>query len=242
MSARNRKVERELAAAEALLNAMPELRRGTLRGADRPDVRMLVPGAEIGIEHTELSFDHELLRAEHEIGSVFAEARKMALGALPLTLDAAVAVRDDARPAKRDRRTHAARLVALIAREVPFVADDGRMHKFHSPADPLAERVYLRHVPSYRRPFIGPFSVGIAASGIRSHVEACIAGKDALRADYEACAEFWLLIVVPDECRANFADESEFPKLGSFRSGFNRAFIMGRLSGAVAELTLERPD
>ena len=210
---------------------------------ERPDAIVVTPKGKIGIEITSL-YDNELKRKESECEKAVLAARKLYESQNLPALHVSVHIGGENSFNRANRNKFATAIASLVKANIPapgkYVAvenDFNNQARFPYEIDSI---YIFQYAWEDNNLWTAP-SAGFYRQDFAEELQRVIATKDSKLAGYApSCAEQWLLVVAENGSPSTFFDPSSKTLSHTYRTKFNRIFIMELFKLKVEELKIER--
>jgi hypothetical protein len=237
----NKKKEIERLQFERLCRATPDLGLRLVEQPDppAPDIVAAFAGRRIGIEVTTYYSGNEGTRREAEEAKII-ELAKLQYEALSLpTVRVTVDWVINGSRSKSDRIALARAVADVVSRNIP---DAGKWLEleWESLSEQLRESVNYIKISRLGDNCWLPVRAGWIMEFDVAKVQSVIDGKNGMLAGYRHhCNEVWLLIGRDSGSPSSWAELTSNCTTATYRSGFNRIFLLSEFGVKVAELSIQ---
>lgn len=208
---------------------------------ERPDVIVLTPHGKIGIEITSLH-DKKLKRTESECEKAVLAARKIYEKQNLPNLHVSVHIGGENSVNQATRTKFATAIAGLVAANIPLPGKYSEMENKWNDPEQFPYEIDLIYIYRYSRPnknlWTAP-SAGFYREHFAEELQRVISEKDSKLNGYlPDCKEQWLLVVAENSSPSTFFDPSEATVNHSYKSAFDKVFVMELFKLKLSELKL----
>lgn len=223
---------------------------GTIEKSEEPDFVVLTPERRVGIELTDLYRETPEgavpQQAQESLRDRIAKTagRKYAELGLP-PLHVSVHFNPQHMPLKQDVERISTMIANLVAKNVPppgssFREDYDWVNRDYFPEEVI--HVGAWNLPGADAPFFTSPSASFVPSLEPGDIERALDLKEPKLARYrQRCDELWLLVSCDGGQLSTFFEHEDDVVERTYRSGFNRAFLLRHVAGKLHELRLQAP-
>ena len=208
---------------------------------ERPDVILVTPQGKIGIEITSLH-DSKLKRMESECEKAVLAAQKIYEKQNLPNLHVSVHIGGENSFNRATRNKFAAAIAGLVAANIPLPGKYSEVENSWNDPEQFPYAINSIHIFRYSWPdknlWAAP-SAGFYREHFVEELQQVISEKDSKLSGYsEDCKEQWLLVVAENSNPSTFYDPSEATVNHSYKSAFDKVFVMELFKVKLFELKL----